>query len=102
MARIEEASALGSSGSTTLRFLASSLIRGRSETIERISIMGPNPSNCIVYVGAMIETAFVDGSSTGFQDTSEYPQGLHVPQGVDLILKWDSDTSPCSARVQWV
>ena len=69
--------------------------------IERIVITGPNPSNCVVYIGSISAPGVRDSTSQGNQAVAEYATGLDWPNGLDLIIVWDAITEQASSSVQW-
>lgn len=80
--------------------------RGRQSEryIDRVSIVGPANSICVVYIGSIATINQVDASGSGQSDTAEYPQGLYVPAGSDVFFVWNDPTQTtgaASATVQW-
>ncbi len=56
-----------------------------------------------VYVGEVTPTNEKDATPAGNADVSEYPRGLYVAGGADLIIQWTGatagDVGYCSAQV---
>lgn len=74
--------------------------RNKDLNLVRATITGPQGSTCILYVGAISNSQYRDGSSRGMQDFAEYPQGFLWPAGNDLIFVWNLP-GPATAYVEY-
>jgi hypothetical protein len=56
--------------------------------MRRLSIMGPEFSELLIYVGSY----FVDNTVRGDLNAGDWPEGLPVPAGSEIKLVWSVGT----------